>query len=240
MQVRDTVSSDRRRQRSGLSNRVAAKTAVDQRRTLNHPHFLLHSVLGCILFVAALWVLAGVELRLLLGADAQWSARIQPVAWVLHLHAACGVIALASAPVQFATRVRRAFPRLHRAVGICYVIAVVTASLTALVVAASLCGPAAQLASSAQACLWATMTLVAVRAILTGDAVRHGWWMMRSYALTYTFVLGRLITDVLHLRLPESVGGDAALIWLLTIGAVVAADLLLPAAGSPHEAQAHP
>ena len=235
MRVPDVNCTNRHSLLRDRPNHVASMSAVAQRRGSQHPSFSLpHLIFGCVLATAALWVLVGVELPLLLGADAQWSARIQPVAWLLHLHAVCGVIALACAPLQFAVRLRRAFPRLHRAVGLCYVAAVVIASSAAPIVAASLCGPAMQLASSAQAGLWTITTLTAVRAIFAGDAVRHGWWMTRSFALTYTFVLGRLATDVLHLRLPAAAGGDAALIWLLTIGALIASDLLSPTAHSSY------
>ena len=226
--------ADRHRSRPSSARRVAPTSAMARWRAFRHASTSLpHFVLGCVLAAAALWVLGGVELRLLLGADAQWSARIQPIAWVLHLHAVCGVIALASAPLQFAVRLRCALPRLHRALGVCYVGAVVAAASAAPIVAASLCEPAVQLATSMQAALWVIATLAAVRAIRARDAIRHGWWMTRSFALTYTFVLGRLFTDVFHLRLPATIGGDAALVWLLTLGALVSADMLSPAIRSP-------
>jgi uncharacterized membrane protein len=174
---------------------------------------------------AALWVFVAVELPRLFGADARWSMRIAPVAWLLHLHATCGVVALACGPLQFVGRVREQAPRLHRMLGICYIAAIAFAAPSAIAIALLLCEPAVALPAIAQAILWVIATVASIIAIVGGNASQHGWWMARSYALTYTFVAGRILVDVLHLHFPARAGGDAALTWILTLGALIVADL---------------
>jgi uncharacterized membrane protein len=174
---------------------------------------------------SALWVSVAVELPRLFGADARWSMHIAPVAWLLHFHATCGVVALASGPLQFVGRIRRLAPRLHRMLGICYIVAIALAAPSAIVIALRLCKPAVALPAIAQAILWIIATVASVTAIARRNASQHGWWMARSYALTYTFVAGRMLVDVLHLHFPARVGGDAALTWILTLGALIVADL---------------
>ncbi len=208
-----------------LAHGVAAAPQRAYDRVLACIRLLRRSPWFVAMTLAALWVFGAVELPLLLGADPAWSARIHPVAWLLHLHAACGVAALISGSLQFVTAIRRSYPRLHRVLGMCYTISIAIASPAAVVVAVCLCEPALALAASVQACLWLVATIAGVRAVCCGDMPRHGWWMTRSFALTYTFVVGRLVTDVFHLRLPVAIGGDAALTWLLTLASLVVADL---------------
>jgi uncharacterized membrane protein len=165
-----------------------------------------------------------VEVPLLLGLDQAWSARTRPYSWMLHLHAACGVLALFTGPFQLVTAVRENYPRLHRVLGYVYLAATVIAAPVAIWIAVFHIEPAERLASVAQALLWLFTTLAALLAIRATDVRTHRLWMARSYALTFTFVIVRFTTEVLGFRFPVDAGGAAAMIWLSTICVILVAD----------------
>lgn len=115
--------------------------------------------------------------------------------WWLLPHILCGVIATFSGPFQFSTRLRKHRPRFHRTLGKIYVIAVVIgASLAAymdvtfdlrtswMVNIAYLSHPLA----------WGLTALIAYRTAVTRNFNVHRQWMIRSYLITFTFVLVRV------------------------------------------------
>ena len=168
-----------------------------------------------------------VEVPLLLGLDSRWSARIEPYAWILHAHAACGVLAMFGGALQFFPFVRDARPRLHCAVGYVYMGATGVAGPLAVWIAIYHAEPPEALAAVAQAVLWLVTTAIAFLAIRSRDIATHQLWMARSYALTFTFVLHRYVIGILGVRLPGELGGTAAFVWLITLAAVLAADCIV-------------
>jgi hypothetical protein len=168
-----------------------------------------------------------VEVRLLLGLDPQWTERIEPYAFLLHVHAACGVFALFGGPLQFVPWFRDHHPRLHRALGYGYVAAVAIAGPLAIWIAVKHTAPSEGLASSAQGVLWLCTTAAALIAVRSHDIRTHRLWMARSYALTFTFVLHRFIVELLGVRLSADAGGTAAFVWLLTVAVVLIADAIV-------------
>ncbi|MBA2964301.1 MULTISPECIES: DUF2306 domain-containing protein [Ramlibacter] len=168
-----------------------------------------------------------VEAPLLLGLDQAWSARIRPYGWLLHLHAACGVLALLTGPFQLVPGVRVHYPRVHRVLGYVYLSTIAIAAPVAIWIAVFHIEPAERLASVAQALLWLFTTLAALVAIRATDVATHRLWMARSYALTLTFVIVRFTTEVLGFRFPADAGGAAAMIWLSTVCVVLAADAIV-------------
>jgi uncharacterized membrane protein len=189
-------------------------------RTERYTQHLFLVLLG---FLTVL-VFLKVEIRLLLGADAQWSERIRPYAWLLHVHAICGSVALIAGAIQFFPLNRRKHPDAHRILGRSYVVAVAIAAPTAIWIAARHVEASEATAAVAQSVIWLYATTAAVLAVLNRNIVRHRLWMARSYALTFTFVMSRFLTEILQLRLPKEYGGAAALIWLVTIGVLLIAD----------------
>jgi Predicted membrane protein (DUF2306) len=173
----------------------------------------------------ALWVFLQVEVPLLLGMDAEWSARIRPYELLLHAHAACGMAALAAGAVQFFPGLRRAYPQLHRRSGYWYAGSVAAAAPLAMWVALRYTPPGEAPAHMAQASLWILTTVAAVLAIRARLTGTHQRWVARSYALTLTFVLSRFITEVLSVRVPAEAGGNATFIWLSTIAVLLIADM---------------
>lgn len=180
-----------------------------------------------LLAVVSLPVFIVVELPLLLGQDAEWSARIEPYEWLLHLHAVAGVAAMTTGAFQLVSVVRDNYPRLHRRLGYVYLACTVIAAPVAIWIAVRYIDPAEGLALATQGVLWLFTTVAALLAIRARDVPTHRLWMARSYALTLTFVLVRFTTSVLGLQLPEEAGGAAAMIWLSTILVVLAADSIV-------------
>lgn len=191
-----------------------------QVRSVSTRHLFL-----ALLTIMTVWVFLQVEARLLLGADAGWTARIVPFGWLLHVHAAGGVVALLCGAVQFLPTARRR--RTHRILGRAYVAAVAVAAPLAIWIAARHAEPSEGLASAAQGAIWLWTTAAAVLAIRCGDVQQHRSWMARSYALTLTFVASRFLTEVLHLQLPAQAGGATALVWLLSLLALLVADSMM-------------
>ena len=179
--------------------------------------FLLLGFLTALVFVK-------VEIRLLLGADAQWSTRIRPYAWLLHVHAICGSVALIAGASQFFSLNRRNYPHAHRILGRCYVVAVAIAAPSAIWIAIRYGETSEGMAAVAQSVVWLYVTTAALLAILKRNIVQHRMWMVRSYALTFTFVLSRFLTEILQLQVTKDYGGSAALIWVVTIGMLLFAD----------------
>jgi uncharacterized membrane protein len=182
--------------------------------------YLFFVLLG---FLTAL-VYLKVEVRLLLGADAQWSTRIRPYAWLLHLHAICGSVALMVGAIQFLFLSRRKYPNIHRILGRCYVVAVAIAAPLAIWIATRHAETSEGTAAVAQGVIWLYVTTAALLAIRNRNIVQHRMWMVRSYALTFTFILSRFLTEILHVQVTKEYGGAAALIWLMTIGVLLLAD----------------
>lgn len=114
--------------------------------------------------------------------------------WWLIPHLLCGVVAMFTGPFQFSTRLRKHNPRLHRTMGKVYVIAVVIGSFFAaymdltvdinpnwMINAGFLSHPLA----------WGLTALIAYRTAVTRSFNVHRQWMIRSYLITFTFVLVR-------------------------------------------------
>ncbi|GAB3667410.1 DUF2306 domain-containing protein [Ramlibacter alkalitolerans] len=190
------------------------------------PSSFLLLALGVLAGMTALVFLV-VELPLLLGRNPAWSARIGPYAGILHVHAACGVLALFSGPLQFVPWVRQAHPALHRALGHAYLAAIAVAGPLAVWVAVFHADPQEGLAATVQGVLWMCTSATALMAVRRRDLATHRLWMARSYALTFTFVLHRYVIEILGLRLPADLGGTAAFIWLLTIGVIFVSDSIV-------------
>ncbi len=80
--------------------------------------------------------------------------------------------------------------------------------------------------TTAQASLWALTTLMALLAARNRDFEVHKQWMMRSYAITLIFVVGRSILAVRSVA-PKSDVGAEHLAWILVICAMLVPQLLI-------------
>jgi hypothetical protein len=162
--------------------------------------------------------------------------------WILVGHAVFGSIAMVCAVVQIWPWVRRRFPVLHRYAGRAYVFGgVLPSGLMALTVGAlSPFGPATRASDVMLAVLWLGTTWAGYRAARERRFGDHRRWMIRSFALTLSIILNRLIGPLaailLEPQLATTFGGSeiafgqttsAISAWVSWTLALIAAQLWL-------------
>ncbi len=150
------------------------------------------TVLWISLGVTALFVLITSEVLLAADYPMYRAYRLQVIAdrHILIPHTLCGVIALLAGPVQFSSRLRQRNPRFHRALGRIYVVSVLIGALTGIALAA---GRPGMPGTSMQAAAWLVCTAAALITARNRRIDRHRQWMVRSYAVTFTFVSSRVL-----------------------------------------------
>lgn len=112
----------------------------------------------------------------------------------LRVHIGFGMIALFTAPTQFAKKLRLKYSLLHKRLGYIYVVSVVTSSLSGLVVAPfAMGGLVAVFGFSTLGILWFVFTFFGIKSAIKSKMRLHEQWMIRSFALTFSSVTLRLI-----------------------------------------------
>jgi len=151
-------------------------------------------------FKIALWVSLGLtvlfvfitsEVFLFADYPMYHAYRLQVIAdrHLLIPHAIAGSVALLAGPVQFSSRLRERYLRFHRVVGRMYVISVLIGAATGIALAA---GRPGLPGTSMQAAAWVVCTTAAFITARNRHFVQHRQWMIRSYAVTFTFVSSRV------------------------------------------------
>jgi hypothetical protein len=147
----------------------------------------------------------------------------------LFVHALAGTIAVVFGPIQFWLGLKREQPALHRILGVSYVASTGIGALTAVYMAFhTVYGWVFGAGLTAMAIAWVVTTGIATLAISRRMVQLHREWMIRSYTVTFGFVLFRLISDVLDMAnvgtLPERLTISSWACWtipLLLVEAVV-------------------
>lgn len=150
----------------------------------------------CVLLVMALAVLFIVDLPML---NAHHPARpyFFKVRWPLLPHMIFGGIAILSGPVQFSSRVRRQYPQFHRILGRFYVGSIMIAAPMGIVI--PLVGPKDPFFTTGvivHGSLWFVTTLMAFLTARNRHILQHKQWMVRSYILTFSFVITRVLSPL--------------------------------------------
>lgn len=135
------------------------------------------------------------------------------------IHVGLGGIALLSGWSQFFKNFRNRHLKLHRGLGLIYIIAVLLSGLTSLYIAYyTEGGLIAIVGFEALGILWLFTTLIAYQAIKTKKPDEHENWMIRSYALTFAAVTLRLwlplFMEVFHMSFTEAYRIVAWLCWV--------------------------
>ncbi|MGY2011552.1 DUF2306 domain-containing protein [Nocardia gipuzkoensis] len=122
---------------------------------------------------------------------------------MLVVHVVCGSMAILTCGFQIWPRFRRKYPAAHRMLGRWYVfVGVIPAGLAGLVVGAtSPFGPVARVSNVMLATLWLITTVTGWRMARRRRFVEHRRWMIRSFALTLSIILNRILGGVLLLIL---------------------------------------
>jgi uncharacterized membrane protein len=139
-----------------------------------------------------LWVLVLYEYPIFRAPNAH-RARLFADRFFVIPHAICGVIALALGPLLFSTRFRQRKPELHRLFGKVYVISVCVAALILIALNWHDTGALNLLVDWEQVVLWLATTIIAFLCARNGHYATHREWMIRSYALTTTFLGTRVL-----------------------------------------------
>lgn len=113
-----------------------------------------------------------------------------------YIHISCSVLVLAAGLTQFSKRLMFRHPRWHRNIGKFYVFTVLLLSApTGLVMAFyGSGGAAAQWAFVLQAVGWWYLTYMAYTKVMQKDWLRHGEYMLRSYAMAFSAITLRVGT----------------------------------------------
>ncbi len=152
----------------------------------------LKTVLWIFLGLTALFVFITSEVLLFTDYPMYHAYRLQVIAdrGLLIPHTLCGVTALLAGPLQFSSRIRLRYLKLHRVLGRIYVIAVFIGAFTGIALAA---GRPGLPGTSMQAAAWIVCTTAAFITARNRQIVKHRQWMARSYAVTFTFVSSRVL-----------------------------------------------
>lgn len=150
------------------------------------------SVLWVALGLTVLFVFITSELLLVTDYPMYHAYRLQVIAdrHLLIPHTLAGTLALLIGPINFSTRIRRRYLRLHRILGRVYVIAVFVGSFTGIALAA---GRPGLPGTTMQAAAWMVCTTAAFLTARNRHITQHRQWMARSYAVTFTFVSSRVL-----------------------------------------------
>lgn len=189
---------------------------------LDRPTFYFFIFLGLL----TLLVMLKVELPLLMGANPDWEQKIESYRWLLHIHAFLACVALCTAPLQFFSNLRTNNLPLHRLLGRTYAFSIFVSAPIGIYIAIVHMNGNEKWAVAAQGLLWISTTFAAVYTAMNKQFLMHKIWITRSYALTLTFVLSRLVIDVFKVEIGPAIGGMCGFIWLTTFVVIMTADVL--------------
>jgi uncharacterized membrane protein len=105
-------------------------------------------------------------------------------------HVLAGTIALLAGPLQFSSRFRQRYLKIHRILGRVYVGCVFVGAFTGIALAA---GRPGLPGTTMQAAAWIICTTAAFITARNRQIAVHRQWMIRSYAVTFTFVSSRVL-----------------------------------------------
>lgn len=164
------------------------------------PRLSRHGLLASLCFVAAIAIVfvAVAALPYFRVTESQFRF-YWPRRWWLLLHIATGIVALLVGPVQLWLGLTAQRRRLHRRLGLTYVVSVGTSSMAAYYLAFHTAfGWVFGAGLAALATAWILTTALALVAIRRHLYEQHKEWMIRSYVVTTAFVNFRLFVTVLQ------------------------------------------
>ena len=149
-------------------------------------------VLWIFLGLTTLFVFITSEVLLVTDYPMYHAYRLQVISdrHLLIPHTLCGVFALLAGPVQFSSRFRQRHLKFHRVLGRMYVVSVFIGAFTGIALAS---GRPGLPGTSMQAAAWIVCTVAAFITARNHHFVQHRQWMIRSYAVTFTFVSSRVL-----------------------------------------------
>lgn len=116
--------------------------------------------------------------------------------WWLVAHLGGGSLALLLGPFQFSAWIRRKYVQAHRWMGRLYLSGVVVGSIASVYIALEVAPKAFGIALLYLALAWVVTSGMAYVAVMRRQFAAHREWMIRSYVVTFAFVLFRLMEDL--------------------------------------------
>jgi uncharacterized membrane protein len=153
------------------------------------------TILWISLGLTALFVFITSEVLLVTDYPMYHAYRLQVIAdrGLLIPHTLAGIFALLIGPINFSSRIRQRYLKLHRVLGRIYVVSVFVGSFTGIALA---WGRPGLPGTSMQAAAWVVCTTAAVITARNRQIAVHRQWMARSYAVTFTFISSRVLNLV--------------------------------------------
>ena len=149
--------------------------------------------------LVAVWFIYSFALRYLVPSDATFGIYEPRRDWLI-AHVAGGTAALLLGPAQFWLALTGKHSVWHRIRGTAYVSSVCVSSAAAIYLALNTdFGWVFGIGMMTLALAWITTTGLAVTAICRNLIQQHREWMIRSYAVTFAFVIFRALVDVLEI-----------------------------------------
>jgi uncharacterized membrane protein len=150
------------------------------------------TVLWIALGLTALFVFITSEVLLFTDYPMYHAYRLQVIAdrGLLIPHTLAGIFALLIGPINFSSRIRQRHLKLHRVLGRIYVISVFVGAATGVALAT---GRPGFPGTCGQAAAWIVCTTAAFITARNRQIIQHRQWMIRSYAVTFTFVSSRVL-----------------------------------------------
>jgi uncharacterized membrane protein len=131
--------------------------------------------------------------------QAEEQAYLKTIPWLIIPHVLCGVAAFLIGPFQFSSRMRRRYLKAHRVLGRIYVGSVFIAAPLAMILANHRHQPGGEhfaVATRIQAGVWIIATGAAFLTARNRQIQQHREWMVRSYAMTFTFIGTRVLSPL--------------------------------------------
>jgi uncharacterized membrane protein len=192
-----------------------------------HRRRLLKPALWIVMATATLYIVLHVEAPLLLHQHTE-RAYLRTIPFLIFPHIAAGVLALLCGPPQFSSRLRSRSPKFHRVLGRIYVISVLIAAPLAIILAYHRNTPHTIpyffLASSLQASTWIVTTVAAFLTARNRQIQQHRQWMVRSYAVTFTFIGVRVLIQF-PFAVPHTGASFSLEIVFVTFMAILLSDI---------------
>lgn len=121
-----------------------------------------------------------------------------PNRWWLIGHLLGGITALIIGPFQFSTSFRNRYLKIHRTLGKIFIIAIIIGAFCAIYMSFTV-APQVNVSWSISlfvlALVWLVSALMAYRMIRLKRIPQHREWMIRTYIITFAFVLFRFINE---------------------------------------------
>ena len=176
-----------------MSQLIEALNTAQKRSSKPQRALQAKTTLWIILWSSIVFVFITNELLLIADYPLYHAYRLLIVAdrYKLIPHAIFGTAALLIGPLQFSTRFRQQHLQLHRVLGRVYVVSVFCAAIMALTIT---WGRTLMPATCIQAGTWVLCTALAFITARNRQIARHREWMMRSYAITFTFISTRILS----------------------------------------------